>query len=155
MPVFVEMVFEFMIPPSWKAVGCGKQYLFWNPDKLLFWICSSDVSELIWKWGAMHLNMTIEKRLQVRLRDWLTILASVVATNVEKSRNAGNPEYFPSYSYYCLKECRKMNLYPFVCLEPDSKLLSLIPHLFYWQRGQTSDAFLTHSWTSWFCTPLP
>lgn len=116
MPVFVEIVFEFLKPPSWKALGCGKQYLFWNPDKLLFWICSSDVSELICKWGAMCLNITIEKRLQVRLRDWLTILATVVATNVEKSRNAGNLEYFPSYSYYYLKEYCKMNLLSFCLL---------------------------------------
>lgn len=98
----------------------------------------------------MHLNTTIEKRLLVRLGDWLTVLATTVAINggmweSEKSRNTRNPEYSPWYNYYGLKECCKMNLYPFVCLQPGSKLLSLMHHLFYWQRGQTSNAFLTHS----------
>lgn len=84
----------------------------------------------------MHLNMTIEKRLQVRLGDWLTILATIAVTNGgmwenEKSRNTGNPEYSPRYSYYCLKECCKMHLYPFDCLQPGSKLLYLMLHLFY------------------------
>lgn len=84
----------------------------------------------------MHLNMTIEKRLQVRLGDWLTILATIAVTNggmweTEKSGNTGNPEYSPTCSYYCLKECCKMNLYPFDCLQPGSKLLYLMLHLFY------------------------
>lgn len=97
----------------------------------------------------MHFNITIEKRQQVRLGDWLTILAAIVATNedVWESERVGTwiILHILRYSYYCLKECCKTNLYAFVCLQPGSKLLSLMLHLFYWQRGQTSDAFLTHS----------
>lgn len=161
MLVFVEMVFEFMTPPPWKAVGCGKQYLFWNPDKLLFRICSSDISELIWKWGAMHLNMTIEKRLQVRRGGWLTILSTIGATNGGtwgKMKRVGTRvtlSILPATAIIVLRNIIKWTFYPFVWLERDFIIISLMLHLFYWQRGQTSGVFLTYSWMSWFCTSIP